>query len=88
MARRELYGAILELLAERAYAGQDLMSRADIATALGAPPATVLRYIDKLIGDGKLERIGATSAARYRLLWRTIPHAVPVVIAQDRKSVV
>jgi fido (protein-threonine AMPylation protein)/DNA-binding Lrp family transcriptional regulator len=83
MARRELYGAILELLAERAYGGQDLMSRADIAMALGAPPATVLRYIDKLIGDGKLERIGATSAARYRLLWRTIPHAVPVVIANS-----
>jgi Fic family protein len=72
MARRELYGAILEILANRADGGEELLSRGEIAKALSAPPATVLRYLDKLIGEGRVERVGATSAARYRLLERKV----------------
>src|ERR1700722_11613246 len=70
MARRELYDAISELLAKRAEGGQEFLSRSEISAVLGAPPATVLRYLDKLIGEGNVERVGATSAARYRLLER------------------
>jgi len=81
MARRELYDAIWELLAKRADFGQDLLSRSEVAEALGAPSATVLRYLDKLIGEGKVERVGATSAARYRLLGRKIQLAAAAVVS-------
>jgi Fic family protein len=81
MARRELYNAIPEFLAKRADAGQDRLSRNEIAEAIGAPPATVLRYLDKLISDGKIERVGATASARYKLLGRKVELASQAVIS-------
>jgi DNA-binding IclR family transcriptional regulator len=47
MAKRELYDTILKYLAERQNLGHDWISRADIATALGESPSTVLRYLNK-----------------------------------------
>jgi fido (protein-threonine AMPylation protein) len=86
MAKRELYSAISDLLVRRAAAGQDLLSRREIAEAMGAPSATVLRYLDRLIGDGKVERVGATSAVRYRLPGRKVEPMAPVVAASPAKA--
>ncbi|CAN7741128.1 Fic family protein [Caballeronia sp. LjRoot34] len=86
MAKRELYSAISDLLVRRAAAGQDLLSRREIAEAMGAPPATVLRYLDRLIGDGKVERVGATSAVRYRLPGRKVEPMASVVAASPAKA--
>jgi Fic family protein len=83
MARRELYHAILELLAKRADGGRDFLSRSEIAEAFGAPSATVLRYLDKLIREGKVERTGATSATRYKLLGREVQLAAAGVISSS-----
>lgn len=72
MARRALYDDILNLLKKRAEAGQETMSRREIVDALGVPPATVGRYLDKLAADGKVERTGLTTASRYGLSKREV----------------
>ncbi|MEW6346803.1 MAG: Fic family protein [Pseudomonadota bacterium] len=67
MAKRELYDSILNYLAEQRDAGHHPVSRADIATALGASPSTVLRYLARLKADGKAEQSGSTSSSRWGL---------------------
>jgi len=86
MARSELYSAISALLVKRAAAGQDHLSSREIAEAMGAPTSTVLRYLEKLIGDGKIERVGATSNARYRLSGQKIEHTATGVAASSVKA--
>jgi len=67
MAKRELYDSILNYLAEQRDAGHHPVSKADIATALGASPSTVLRYLARLKADGKAEQSGSTSSSRWGL---------------------
>jgi len=67
MAKRELYEAILQLLAEQQAVGNNRVSRADIATALREPPSTILSYLNRLKADGKVVQSGNTAASRYAL---------------------
>jgi IS30 family transposase len=70
MAKRELYDTILKYLAEQQNLGHVWISRADIATALGESPSTVLRYLNRPKADGKVDQSGSTSASRYGLASR------------------
>jgi Fic family protein len=67
MTRRELYDDILNLLRQRAEAGQGELTRGQIAQAMGAPGATLSRYLASLLRDGRIERHGQTTASYYRL---------------------
>lgn len=67
MARTELRERILRFFADRAAAGQVELSRREVETDVAAPPATVIRYLEKLVLDGKLDRLGRSSSTRYRL---------------------
>jgi Fic family protein len=67
MAKRGLYDTILRFLARQHDLGHRELSRSDIAAALGEPPATVLRYLNRLKADGKVVQSGSTSASRYGL---------------------
>jgi Fic family protein len=68
MSQSRLFLDILTLFAARTEAGQPELAPAEIVAALQAPPATVRRYLDKLIAAQKLERYVKTTATRYRLL--------------------
>lgn len=68
MAKRELPNSILRFLADQHAAGNDRVARADIATALGEPPSTVLRHLNRLMADGMIHQSGNTSASRYSLV--------------------
>lgn len=72
MAKRELYDSILRFLADQQAVGQDRVSRTDIATALGESPSTILRYLNQLKADGKVQQSGNTSASRYGLTHRQV----------------
>lgn len=67
MAKRELAATILKYLAQQQAFGRGEVSRMDIATALGASPPTVLRYLNQLRIDGKVAQSGSTTASRYGL---------------------
>ena len=67
MAKRGLYDTILRFLVRQQDLGHHALSRTDIAAALGEPPATVLRYLNRLKADGKVVQSGSTSASRYGL---------------------
>jgi fido (protein-threonine AMPylation protein) len=67
MAKRGLYDTVLRFLARQRDLGHHELSRSDIAAALGEPPATVLRYLNRLKADGKVVQSGSTSASRYSL---------------------
>jgi fido (protein-threonine AMPylation protein) len=67
MAKRGLYDTVLRFLASQRDLGHHELSRSDIAAALGEPPATVLRYLNRLKADGKVVQSGSTSASRYGL---------------------
>jgi fido (protein-threonine AMPylation protein) len=67
MAKRGLYDTVLRFLARQRDLGHHELSRSDIAAALGEPPATVLRYLNRLKADGKVVQSGSTSASRYGL---------------------
>jgi Fic family protein len=67
MSQSHLFHDILSLFVTRVEAGQPELAPAEIVAALKAPPATVRRYLDKLIAAQKLERHGKTTATRYRL---------------------
>jgi fido (protein-threonine AMPylation protein) len=67
MAKRGLYDTILRFLARQRDLRHHELSRSDIAAALGEPPATVLRYLNRLKADGKVVQSGSTSASRYGL---------------------
>lgn len=67
MAKRELAATILKYLAQQQAFGRGEVSRMDIATALGASPSTVLRYLNQLRIDGKVAQSGSTTASRYGL---------------------
>ncbi|SDH13101.1 Fic family protein [Paraburkholderia phenazinium] len=82
MAKRELYDSILNYLAEQRDAGDHPVSRADIATALGESPSTVLRYLARLKADGKVEQSGSTSASRWGLPAQKVAPK-PTEVAQD-----
>jgi len=79
MAKRGLYDTILRFLARQRDLGHAELSRAEIAAALGEPPATVLRYLNRLMTDGKVIQSGSTTASRYGLANRedVTPAATP-----------
>ncbi|MEJ0002827.1 MAG: Fic family protein [Pararobbsia sp.] len=56
------------MLRQQADAGQSEVPSGRLAEALDAPPATLTRYLRKLIADHRIERLGHTSATRYRLV--------------------
>ncbi len=75
MARSELFEGILKFFRDRAAAGQVELRRRDVEGAVDAPPATVLRYLERLEADGMIERLGRSSSTRYRLLGLAQPAA-------------
>ncbi|MFJ1260420.1 Fic family protein [Cupriavidus sp. CuC1] len=75
MARIELFEGILKLFRDRAAAGQVELRRRDVEGAVDAPPATVLRYLERLEADGMIERLGRSSSTRYRLVGLAQPVA-------------
>jgi Fic family protein len=83
MAKRELAANILRYLAEEQTQGREELSRQEIATALGASPATVLRYLTRLKADGKIAQSGQTTASRYSLagqVMESLPRPGKVVL--------
>lgn len=67
MAKRELYDEILAFLVAQGRLGKTQFSRSDLTKALGQPPSTILRYLNRLKADGKIEQFGNTAASRYSL---------------------
>jgi fido (protein-threonine AMPylation protein) len=67
MAKRELYDTILKYLNEQRDLGRDRVSRREIASTLGEASSTVVRYLNQLVADGKVEQYGNTSSSRYGL---------------------
>ncbi len=61
-------------------------SRSDIATALEQPPSTVLRDLNRLKADGKIEQSGNTAASRYQLSIRYRTEASEMSAAPQAQS--
>lgn len=80
MTRIELFEGILNLFRDRAAVGQIELRRQEVQGAVDAPPATVLRYLERLEADGMIERLGRSSSTRYRLVGSAQPVA-PVLSA-------
>lgn len=68
MVKVELIERIQELFRDCASSGRIELRRREVALAVGAPPATVLRYLNRLEARGVIERLGRSSSTRYRLV--------------------
>ena len=86
MAKRELSDEILTFLAAQQRLGKFQFPRSDIAKALGQPPSTVLRYLNRLKADGKIEQSGNTAASRYQLSIRYRTEASDMSAAPQAQS--
>ncbi|WP_349606132.1 Fic family protein [Cupriavidus sp. DF5525] len=67
MARSELLQSIFEFFTAQAAAGRSELSRREVEVGVAAPTATVVRYLEKLVVNGQLVRLGRAANTRYRL---------------------